>query len=95
MSGRDTDQVLQEVEAFTSTLDPEKAAPDRDQAQALLESLWVYEEHRAPNIELVGKTFQADEPRIPPPLFGPLAIGRNTESTVNRRPITYPVGKTC
>ncbi|MEZ6092587.1 MAG: PA14 domain-containing protein, partial [Pirellulaceae bacterium] len=64
LSGRDTDQVLQEVEAFTSTLDPEKAVPDRDQAQALLESLWVYEEHRAPNIELVGKTFQADEPRI-------------------------------
>ncbi len=64
LSGRDTEEVVREVLAFTKTLDPKKAAADRDEAQALLECLWVHEEHRMPNMALVEKTFQAEEARV-------------------------------
>jgi putative heme-binding domain-containing protein len=64
LSGRDTEAVVREVLAFTKSLDPKHADPNRDEAQALLECLWVHEEHRLPNMALVAKTFQADEPRV-------------------------------
>lgn len=64
LSGRRTDEVVREVLAFTKTLDPKKATSDRDEAQALLECLWVHEEHRMPNMALIQKTFQAEEPRV-------------------------------
>lgn len=64
LSGRNTEEVVREVLAFTKLLDPKKATADRDEAQALLECLWVHEEHRMPNMALVQKTFQADEPRV-------------------------------
>jgi len=64
LSGRDTENVIREVMAFTATLDPKNASSDRDEAQAMLECLWVHEEHRVPNIALVKKTFQANEPRV-------------------------------
>ncbi len=64
LSGRNTDEVIREVLAFTQSLNPKKASPDRDEAQALLECLWVHEEHRMPNMALIEKTFQAEEPRV-------------------------------
>lgn len=64
LSGRDTKQVLQSVESFTADLDPRSVSADRDEAQALLECLWVHEEHRVPNMTLIEKTFRADEPRV-------------------------------
>ncbi len=64
LSGRDSDDVAQQVQAFADELNPKLVSTQRDQAQALLESLWVFEEHRMPNINLLTKVFQADEPRV-------------------------------
>ncbi|QDT15727.1 PVC-type heme-binding CxxCH protein [Alienimonas californiensis] len=64
LSGRDAAEVLREIAAFTDSLDPKQGDADRDAAQALLECLWVHEEFRVPNIDLVKKTFQAEEPRV-------------------------------
>lgn len=64
LSGRDTAEVVREMLAFTEKLDPRKATVERDEAQALLECLWVHEEHRMPNMALVQKTYQAAEPRV-------------------------------
>ena len=64
LSGRDTPQVIIGVNEFASQLDPKAAAVERDQAQALLECLWVHEEHRVPNLELLQKVFQAEDPRV-------------------------------
>ena len=64
LSGRDTAEVIRELDAFAASLNPGQADPERDEAQALLECLWVREEHRAPDVALVKKTFQAVEPRV-------------------------------
>jgi len=60
LSGRKTEDIVREVGAFAAKLDPKKPV----EAQALLESLWVFEEHRVPNLELAKKVFQADEARV-------------------------------
>ncbi len=60
LSGHDTKEVTAEVAAWASKLDPSKP----DDAQALLESLWVFEEHRVPNLDLVKRVYQAEEPRV-------------------------------
>lgn len=64
LSGRPSEDVTREIAAFTAKLDPKKSDVQRDEAQALLECLWVHEEHRVPNFGLIEKTFQADEPRV-------------------------------
>lgn len=64
LSGRDSDDIAQQVQEFADGLNPRLVSRERDQAQALLESLWVFEEHRIPNIALLTKVFQADEPRV-------------------------------
>ncbi len=64
LSGRDSADIVTAVQAFADQLDAKSVHPERDWAQALLESLWVFEEHRIPNIELLKRTFQADEPRV-------------------------------
>ena len=64
LSGRESDAVAEQVQAFADGLNPKLDSPERDQAQALLESLWVFAEHRIPNMPLLEKTFQADEPRV-------------------------------
>ncbi len=60
LSGRETSEVTTEVGKWIQTLNP--ANPD--EAQALLECLWVHEEHRVPNSELIAKVFAAAEPRV-------------------------------
>ena len=50
--------------AYAAKLSPAKASKDRDEAQALLECLWVFEEQRIPNLELLKKVFEAEEPRV-------------------------------
>lgn len=64
LSGRETEDIIREVNAFAENLNPANAAYEHDEAQALLESLWVFEEHRVPNMDLLRKTFQAAEPRV-------------------------------
>ena len=64
LSARDTGDVVEKVGSFASRLDPGQASKHRDQAQALLECLWVFEEHRVPNGELLERVFQAEEPRV-------------------------------
>ena len=64
MSGRDTPEIVAAIEAFASNLNPQNASPDRDEAQSLLECLWVLEEHRQPNTTLVKKVYEAREPRV-------------------------------
>lgn len=64
LSGRDSDQIAEQVQAFADGLNPRLVSRERDQAQALLESLWVFEEHRIPNMDLLSKVLQADEPRV-------------------------------
>jgi putative heme-binding domain-containing protein len=64
LSGRDSAEIVTEVQAFANQLDPKSSSRQRDQSQALLECLWVFEEHRIVNLDLLQKTFQADEPRV-------------------------------
>ena len=60
LSGRPTADVTAAVTSWASSLDPAKPAD----AQALLECLWVFEEHRVPNGELLKRVFAAAEPRV-------------------------------
>ena len=64
LSGRGRDEIAREVGAFAKSLNPKKVSADRDEAQALLECLWVFEEQRIQNVDLAAKVFQADEPRV-------------------------------
>ncbi|PQO41974.1 c-type cytochrome [Blastopirellula marina] len=60
LSGRNSEEVQAAIEAFVA----EKDIHNPDDAQAMLECLWVLEEHRLPSIELVKKVYQASEPRV-------------------------------
>ncbi len=60
LSGRDSADVLNEVNAWAAPRDVFNPVD----AQALLECLWVHEEQRVPNAELLGRVFQAEEPRV-------------------------------
>ncbi len=60
LSGRDSAAVAKAVNDWTNSLDISKP----EQAQAMLECLWVHEEHRIPNGRLLKKVFQAEEPRV-------------------------------
>ena len=60
LSGRETNEVVKTVSQWASSLDPQKA----DDAQALLECLWVFEEHRVVNLRLLKRVFTAEEPRV-------------------------------
>ncbi len=64
LSGRESESGLSEVAEFAASLDPAKASVQRDEAQALLECLWVFEEQRVPNMPLLKKVFRAREPRV-------------------------------
>lgn len=60
LSGRSTADLLPQVSTWAST----RNGADADDAQALLECLWVFEEHRVPNLELASNVLQAQEPRV-------------------------------
>jgi putative heme-binding domain-containing protein len=60
LSGRSTEDVVTAMQQWNASLDPSRA----DDAQALLEGLWVLEEHRVPDIAWIEKTFAAREPRV-------------------------------
>lgn len=60
LSGRDTSKVLEVLAKFVKTLD----INDPVDAQAMLECLWVHQEHRVPDLGLASATFMAKEPRI-------------------------------
>ncbi|MCA9129599.1 MAG: c-type cytochrome, partial [Planctomycetales bacterium] len=64
LSGRDSGETIEAVTRFAAGLNPARVESDRDEAQALLECLWVHEEHRVPNVPLVKKTYQVAEPRV-------------------------------
>ena len=64
LSGREADEITAKVGSFAASLNPKKASTGRDEAQALLECLWVFEEQRIVNLDLVEKVFRADEPRV-------------------------------
>ena len=64
LTSRSADDIVAQVGAFSRSLNPKNASSSRDEAQALLECLWVFEEQRIPNMELLAKVFQADEPRV-------------------------------
>ncbi|MEX1042559.1 MAG: PVC-type heme-binding CxxCH protein [Pirellulaceae bacterium] len=68
LSGRETSEVVKEVGRFAASLDPRKSTTERDanrdEAQALLECLWVFQEHRVPNLDLLRRTFQAEVPGV-------------------------------
>lgn len=60
LSGRETKDVVESVNKWVAKLDPKKP----DDAQAMLECLWVFEEHRVPNVELLKRVFTADEEKV-------------------------------
>ncbi|MFM2094955.1 MAG: hypothetical protein RIS70_2079, partial [Planctomycetota bacterium] len=60
LSGRETKDVVAAVKAWAAKLDVKKP----DHAQALLECLWVFEEHRVPQHELLKTVYKAEEPRV-------------------------------
>lgn len=64
LSGRDRGDLETQVVQFSKQLDPRNNSADRDEAQALLECLWVLEEQRLPNLELLTRVFQAEESKV-------------------------------
>lgn len=64
LSGRETPEVVAKVGDWAAKLNPQHDSKQRDEAQALLECLWVFEEHRVPNQELLKRVLQAAEPRV-------------------------------
>jgi putative heme-binding domain-containing protein len=64
LSGRDSSDVEAAVTKFTFGLNPTKDDPNRNEALALLECLWVHEEHRIPSMALVKRTFEAKDARV-------------------------------
>ncbi len=60
LSGRETSEVIAAAEKFAAPIKPDNAVNE----QILLEVLWVYEEHRVPNMALLKKVFGAKEPRV-------------------------------
>ncbi|MEC7567319.1 MAG: PA14 domain-containing protein [Planctomycetota bacterium] len=60
LSGRKSVDVTKAVTQWAGNLD----ITDPVEAQALLECLWVFEEHRIANLALLEDVFQAEEPRI-------------------------------
>ncbi|MEZ6125381.1 MAG: PA14 domain-containing protein [Planctomycetaceae bacterium] len=60
LSGRDSDEVEQALLAFAAR----QGIGTNAGAQALLECLWVLEEHRLPNAGLLATVFKATEPRV-------------------------------
>ena len=64
LSGRKTKDVVTQVGAFAKTLDVNKVSLKRDEAQALLECLWVFEEHRVADEALLKRVLEADEQKI-------------------------------
>jgi len=64
LTSRTPDQITKEVGAFAAKLSASNSTTGRDEAQALLECLWVFEEQRLVNMPLLEKVFQAEEPRV-------------------------------
>ncbi len=59
LSGREAKSTLQTVARWAKTLNPK----DNIEAQALLECLWVFEEQRVANLELLLRVFEAEDER--------------------------------
>ena len=64
LSGRKMEEISTKVGSYAAKLSPAKASKDRNEAQALLECLWVFEEQRIPNLGLLKKVFQAEDARV-------------------------------
>ncbi len=60
LSGRDSEEVQSAIATFVADKDVQNPAD----AMAMLNCLWVLEEHRLPNIELVKTVAKASEPRV-------------------------------
>lgn len=60
LSGRKSIDVTATVSQWANSLD----VKDAIQAQALLECLWVFEEHRIANLRLLKTVFQAEDARV-------------------------------
>jgi len=60
LSSRKADEVVSALNTWSQSLDP--ANPTH--AQALLEGLWVLEEHRKPDLNWIAKTYKAAEARV-------------------------------
>ncbi|TWT34367.1 PVC-type heme-binding CxxCH protein [Blastopirellula retiformator] len=60
LSGRDSEEVADAIAKFVA----DKDVGNPDDAQAMLECIWVHEEHRLPNRDLVARVFGAEEPRV-------------------------------
>ncbi|MEO2036470.1 MAG: PVC-type heme-binding CxxCH protein, partial [Planctomycetaceae bacterium] len=60
LSGRDSGEIADEVGRFAANLNSQ----DAGDAQALLECLWVFEEQRIPNMNLLATVYEANEARI-------------------------------
>ncbi|MDN5199949.1 ThuA domain-containing protein [Fulvivirgaceae bacterium BMA10] len=59
LTGRETDKVLAEVDKFAANLNPKKS----EDAQPLLECLWIYQMHRVVNKELLEKVLEIPDAR--------------------------------
>lgn len=60
LTGRDSQEVVRQVAQWASRRDVSRP----EDAQALLECLWVFEEQRVVNVELLKTVFRAEEPRV-------------------------------
>jgi putative heme-binding domain-containing protein len=64
LTGRTREDIVSHVGAFASRLDPGNVSEHRDEAQALLECLWVFEEQRLTDLDLLRRVFLSEDPRI-------------------------------
>lgn len=63
LTGRSAKEIKAEVGRFVESLDVTRT-DERDEAQALLECLWVFEEQRLPNMELLRRVVNARDARV-------------------------------
>lgn len=60
LSSRPSEAIVKAIAQWSQ----DKDSSNPDDAQALLECLWVMEEHRWPHIDFLKRVFQAKEPRV-------------------------------
>ena len=65
LSGRDSSDMVTQVGEFAANLNPKQASRSRDEAQALLECLWVFEEQSRRQPRFAENCFSKQrEPRV-------------------------------
>ncbi|MCA9011089.1 MAG: c-type cytochrome, partial [Planctomycetaceae bacterium] len=79
LSERPTDEVIAAVKEWVKQFDPNK----KEDAHALIEALWVYQQHNVRNVELLGQLLKSPEPHARIAATTAQHLWFNVESTMH------------